>query len=117
MQAGTTAPPPSEARARVLAAYLRPQQRRLEEPEPGPGQESEEGADPAAAARAQALAAHRRLREIDTEPFKFGSGMRLDANSDYRFSNFYATAVPVTYQGLEYPTSEHAFQASRFPEA
>jgi len=54
-------------------------------------------------------------RAFPEKPVMFGSNCKLDADNDYRFSNFYETGVPLGHRGRLYPTSEHAYQALKFP--
>jgi len=54
-------------------------------------------------------------RSFPEKPVMFGSNCKLDADNDYRFSNFYETGVPLRHRGKLYPTSEHAYQAQKFP--
>ena len=51
---------------------------------------------------------------LDEKPFVFYAGAKLDNNNDYRFSNFYHTNC--YYKGIMYPSTEHAYQAQKFPK-
>jgi len=51
---------------------------------------------------------------LDEKPFKFCAACKQDDDSDYRFSNFYNSNCQ--YDGLMYPSTEHAYQALKFPK-
>jgi predicted NAD-dependent protein-ADP-ribosyltransferase YbiA (DUF1768 family) len=49
---------------------------------------------------------------LNAKPFKFCAACKLDDDNDYRFSNFYNTNCH--YDGLIYPSTEHAYQSLKF---